>query len=145
MRDVGDCLQQQRVRGRQPPIVLDIAPAYPGAKPNAAVADGNVAEPRNPAQIHQHTRGRQPEGKNRHQALPAGDHDCLGIRHEQVDCFPERGWGLVLEGSGFHPLASQIKLVRINVMAEIGEICAPTILVNSEGCRRKTVVRAERR
>jgi hypothetical protein len=70
MRDVGDCLAQQRVRGGQPSIVLDVAPANPGAKPNAAVADGNVAEPGNPAQIDQHARRRQPEGENRHQALP---------------------------------------------------------------------------
>ena len=53
MRDVGHCLAQQRVRGGQPPIVLDVAPANPGAKPNAALADGNVAEPGNPAQINE--------------------------------------------------------------------------------------------
>jgi hypothetical protein len=102
----GDCLAQQRVRDLQPPIVLDVAPAHPGAKANAAVADGNVAEPGNPAQIDQHARHRQPEGEHRHQALPAGDHDCLGICREQVDRFPQRGGGLVLEGGGFHPLAS---------------------------------------
>src|SRR6202011_1121048 len=90
--------------------VLDVAPANPGAKPNAAVADGNVAEPRNPAQIDQHAWRRQPEGENRNQALPASDYGCLGIRQEQVDRFPECGWGLVLEGSWFHPLASQSEL-----------------------------------
>jgi hypothetical protein len=42
--------------------VLDVAPEYQGAKPNAALADGNVAEPGNPAQIDQHARRRQPEG-----------------------------------------------------------------------------------
>ena len=110
MRDVGDSRAQQRVRGGQPPIVLDVAPANPGAKPNAALADGDVAEPGNPAQIDQHARRRQPEGENRNQALPAGDHGCLGIRHEQVDRFPECGWGLVLEGSWFHSLASQSEL-----------------------------------
>ena len=51
VRDVGHCLAQQRVRSGQPPIVLDVAPANPGAKPNAALADGDVAEPGNPAQI----------------------------------------------------------------------------------------------
>jgi hypothetical protein len=51
LRDVGHCLAQQRVRSGQPPIVLDVAPANPGAKPNAALADGDVAEPGNPAQI----------------------------------------------------------------------------------------------
>ncbi len=122
MRDVRDGLAQQRVRGHQPPIVLDVAPAHPGAKTNAAVANGNVSKPGNPAQIDQHARRRQPEGENGHQALPAGDDGRLGIRHEQVDCFPERGRDLVLEGSGFHPVASQSRLVRINVMAEIGEI-----------------------
>ena len=110
MRDVGDGLAQQRMRGRQPPIVLDVAPAHPGAKPNAALADGNVAEPGNPPQIDQQARRRQPEGENRHQALPAGDDGRLGIRREQVDRFPECGRGLVLEGSGFHPLASQSEL-----------------------------------
>src|SRR6202035_3371944 len=68
MRDVGECLAQQRVRGGQPPIVLDVAPANPGAKPNAALADGNVAEPGNPAQIDQHARRRQSEGENRNQS-----------------------------------------------------------------------------
>ena len=56
VRDVGHCLAQQRVRSGQPPIVLDVAPANPGAKPNAALADGDVAEPGNPAQIDEQTR-----------------------------------------------------------------------------------------
>jgi hypothetical protein len=111
MRDVRDGLAQQRVRGHQPPIVLDVAPAHPGAKTNAAFANGNVAKSGNPAQIDQRARRRQPEGENRHQALSAGDDGRLGIRHEQVDCFPERGRDLVLEGSGFHPVASQRKIV----------------------------------
>lgn len=61
-------------------------------------------------QIYQHARRRQPEGENRDQALPASDHGCLGIRHEQVDRFPECGWGMVLERSGFHSFVSQSKL-----------------------------------
>ena len=46
MRDVGDGPSQQRMRDVQPVMVLEIAPANPGAKPNAALA-GNVAEPGN--------------------------------------------------------------------------------------------------
>ena len=111
MRDVGDCLSQQRVRGRQKLIVLDVTPAHSGAETNAAVVHGNVAEPGNPAQINQHAWRGEPEGEDRHQALSAGDDGRLGIRHEQVDCFPERGRDLVLEGSGFHPVASQRKIV----------------------------------
>src|SRR4029079_8571779 len=41
MRHLSDCLPQQRVRGLQPPIVLDVAPAHPGAKSDAAIANRN--------------------------------------------------------------------------------------------------------
>src|SRR5216683_4382868 len=103
MRDMGDCLLQKRMCGLQPLIVLDVAPAHPGAETNAAVAHRNVAEPGNLAQIDQHARRRQPEGEHWHQALPAGDHGRLGIGCEQIDRFPQRRRRLVLEGSGFHP------------------------------------------
>jgi hypothetical protein len=43
-RRKGDSFAQKRVRGGQPPIVPDVAPANPGAKPNAALADGDLAE-----------------------------------------------------------------------------------------------------
>jgi len=69
-----------------------------------------LPSPGTPAQIDQHAQRRQPEGENRNQALPAGDHGCLGIRHEQVDRFPECGWGLVFEGSWFIPLPRKSEL-----------------------------------
>jgi hypothetical protein len=48
-----------------------------------------------------------------HQALPAGDDGRRGIRHKQVDRFAEPGRGLVLEGSGFHPVVSQRKTAKV--------------------------------
>jgi len=44
MRDMGDGRAQQRMRRRQPLNVLDIAPAYERAEPEAIIADGNIAE-----------------------------------------------------------------------------------------------------
>src|SRR5262249_14608010 len=45
MRDMRDGRVQQRMRCRQPLIVLDVAPAYERAEPQAVIADGNIAEP----------------------------------------------------------------------------------------------------
>src|SRR5689334_16226002 len=53
MCDVRDCLPQQRVRCLQPPIVLDIAPAHPGAQSNAVIANRNRIQPRNPTQVYE--------------------------------------------------------------------------------------------
>jgi len=36
---------QQRMRRRQPPVVLDVAPAYARAEPEAVIADGNIPSP----------------------------------------------------------------------------------------------------
>jgi hypothetical protein len=109
MRDVRDGLSQQRMRDVQPVMVLDIAPAHPGAKAEAAVADHDVVEPRNPTQVYEQARRRQPEGKHRHQALPARDYHCIGIRYEKVDRFPESGRSVVFEGGGLHPSPRKAK------------------------------------
>ena len=107
MRDVADRLPQQRMRRRQPPIVLDVAPAHQGAEAHAVVADVDIAEPGNAPQIDEQARRRQAEGENRHQALPAGDDGRLGIGPEQSDGFPQGARGLVIEGRGFHSHASR--------------------------------------
>jgi hypothetical protein len=86
MRDMRDTCVQQRMRRRQPLIVLDVAPAYERAEPEAVIADGNITEPGQPPQIDPRARGRQAEGENRHQALSPGDDERLGVRREQVDC-----------------------------------------------------------
>jgi hypothetical protein len=49
------------MRCRQPPIVLDVAPAYERAERNAVILDGEIAEPGQPPQIDQQARGRQSE------------------------------------------------------------------------------------
>jgi hypothetical protein len=59
---------------------LDVAPAYERAEPQAVIANGNIAEPGQPSQINEQARGRQAKGKNRHQAMSAGDDQCVGIR-----------------------------------------------------------------
>ena len=46
MRDMRYGRAQQRMRRRQPLIVLDVAPAYQRAEPEAVIADGNIAQPR---------------------------------------------------------------------------------------------------
>jgi hypothetical protein len=79
MRDMRYGRAQQRMRRRQPLIVLDVAPAYQRAEPEAVIADGDIAEPGQPPQIDQQAWGRQAEGENRHQALSSGDDDCLGV------------------------------------------------------------------
>src|SRR5882724_3629271 len=58
MRDVRDCLSQQRMRGLQPLIVVDVAPAHPGSETHAASINGNIAKPGDSPQIHQHARRR---------------------------------------------------------------------------------------
>src|SRR6202035_3183363 len=45
MRDMRYGRAQQRMRRRQPLIVLDVAPAYQRAEPEAVIADGDIAEP----------------------------------------------------------------------------------------------------
>ena len=46
MRDMHDGRVHQRMRRRQPPVVLDVAPAYKRADPKSVIADGNIPEPR---------------------------------------------------------------------------------------------------
>jgi hypothetical protein len=98
MRNMGDRLAQQRVHDRQPRVVLDIAPTDARAETNAGFVDADGAEPRNPTQIDEHARRRQPEGKHGHQTLPPGDHDRFAVQHEQIDRLHERDGGSVLEG-----------------------------------------------
>jgi hypothetical protein len=45
MRDLRDGRVQQRMRRRQPLIVLNIAPTYERAEPETVIADGDIAEP----------------------------------------------------------------------------------------------------
>jgi hypothetical protein len=66
MRDMRDGRVQERMRRHQPPILLDVAPAYERAEPEAVIADGNIAEPGQPPHIDQQARGRQAEGENRY-------------------------------------------------------------------------------
>jgi hypothetical protein len=109
MRDMRDRRVQQRMARCQPLIVLDVTPAYERAEPEAVIADGNIAEPRQPPQIDQQARGRQAESENRHQALSARDHQRLGVRREQVDCLAKSAGSLVIEGGRFHRCASRGK------------------------------------
>src|SRR5580700_5784246 len=102
MRDMRYGRAQQRMRRRQPLIVLDIAPAYERAEPEAVIADGNIAEPGQPPQIDQQAWGHQTEGEKRHQALSPGDDERFGVRREQVDCFAKGAGSLVIEGRRFH-------------------------------------------
>ena len=87
---------------RQPLIILDVAPAYERAEPEAVSAEGNIAESGQPPQVDQQARGRQTESENRHQALSPGDHDRFGVRRKQIDCLAKGAGSLVIEGRGFH-------------------------------------------
>src|SRR6266404_1667132 len=91
------------MRRHQSLIILDVAPAYECAEPDAVIADGDTAQPRQPPQIDQQARGRQAEGENRQQALSPGDHERLGVRREQIDCLATGSWRLVIEGRGRIP------------------------------------------
>jgi hypothetical protein len=121
MRDMRDSRVQQRMRRHQPLIVLNVAPAYERAEPEAVIADGDIAEPAQPPQIDQQARGRQTEGEKRHQALAPGDDERFGVRREQIDCFVKGAGGLVIEGRGFHCYASRGR-------TEPGAICTPIVL-----------------
>jgi len=125
MRDARDGRVQQRMRRHQPLIVLDVAPAYERAEPNAAIADGNIAQPRQPPQIDQQARGHQAEGENRHQTLSPRDDERLGVRSQQVDRFTKGAGGLVIEGRGFHCCASRRK-------TKPDAICTPSVRESAE-------------
>src|SRR5262249_35490467 len=120
MRDMRDRRVQQRMRRRQPLIVLDVVPAYERAEPEAVIADGNIAEPRQPPQIDQQARGRQAEGENRNQGLSPGDDERLGVRRHWVDCFEKSAGSLVIKWRGFHCDAPRGK-------TEPGAICTPGV------------------
>jgi hypothetical protein len=53
MRDMRDRRAQEGMRRCQPLIVLDVAPAYERAEPEAVIAEVNIAEPGQPPQIDQ--------------------------------------------------------------------------------------------
>jgi hypothetical protein len=110
MRDMGNGLLQEWMRHREPPVVLDVAPAHEGAEPHAGiVANADVAEPGKKAQVDQQAWGRQPQGEDRHQALSTGDHGCVGIGPKQTNGLPEARRRVVVEGRGLHFHASQDK------------------------------------
>src|SRR5271165_2110250 len=125
------------MRRHQALIILDVAPAYERAEPNAAIADGNIAEPGQTPQIDQQARGRQAEGENRHQTLSPGDDERLGVRREQVDCFAKSAGGLIIEGRRFHCYASRGKTLP-------GAICARRRSRERESATPTTVARASR-
>jgi hypothetical protein len=52
------------------------------AEANVGITDGNHVESGYEAQINQHARRGQAKGKDRHQALAAGDHDRIRISGE---------------------------------------------------------------
>ena len=53
MRDMRNRRAQEGMRRCQPLIVLDVAPAYERAEPEAVIAEVNIAEPGQPPQIDQ--------------------------------------------------------------------------------------------
>ena len=99
------------MRGGEPRIVLDVAPAHHGAEPHAVGGDLDLAQLRELAQVDQQRRRDDAEGQHRHQALPAGNGARLpAMGGEQRDGFSERGGTGVFERGQLH---GRVGLARI--------------------------------
>ena len=112
MRDVRDRRLQQRMRGREPRIVLDVAPAHHGAEPHAVGGNLDLVQLGQLAQVDEQRRRSDTERQHRHQALPAGDGTCLPIMGgKQRDGFGQRGGTGIFERRQFHgPTAFWLEL-----------------------------------
>jgi hypothetical protein len=60
-----DRRDEQRMRGAEALVVLDIAPARHGAEMHAPIVDGDAAQIRDAAEVDENARRREPEGKHR--------------------------------------------------------------------------------
>ena len=110
MRDSG---AQQRVRYRQPPVVLNVAPAHLGAEPHAIDIHDDIAEARQPAQVDQQARRCKPEGEHRDQALTAGDQPCGWIGGEQGNRPSRVSGARYSKGGGFMKLHSPVTAAAV--------------------------------
>ena len=107
MRDMRDRRLQQRMRGRKPRVVQDVAPAHHGAEADAVGADPDLSQFFQLAQVDQQLRRGDAERQHRHQALAAGDHLGVAVlRGEQLHGFGERGRAGVVERRQFHVIGS---------------------------------------
>ena len=105
MGDVADCVAEQRMRGRKPRVVEDVAPTHHGAEPDAVGADLDLAQAGQFAQINQQRRLCHPERHHRHQRLAPGQR--LGVAvvgGQQCHGFIDGGGTGVFEGRKFHDL-----------------------------------------
>ena len=110
MRDVGDRGLEQRMRGLEPFVVLDVAPAHHGAERDARIRNPDSAQIGELAQVDKQRGLGEAEGEHRHQALAACDRLGVVVRGEEFDRFRECGRAGIVEGRQFHDLDASFAL-----------------------------------
>ena len=100
------------MRGREPLVVEDVAPAHQRAEAHAVRADLDLLQARQFPQIDQQRRLGDAKRHHRHQALAAGQGLRLAaVIGEQRDGFIDGGWAGVFERRKFHGVLRPSTLV----------------------------------
>ena len=111
MRHVRDGLLEQRMRGGEPLVVEDVAPAHQRAEADAVRADLDLLQARQFPQIDQQRRLCDAERHHRHQALAAGQGLGLAaVIGEQRNGFVDGGGQAYSKGGSFMGFACAFNL-----------------------------------
>ena len=103
MRDMRDRGGEQRMRGRKPRVILDVAPAHHGAEVHAVRGDPDLPQLLELAQVDEQRGRGKPECKHRHQALAAGERLRVPVaRREQRNCLRQRRGARIFKRRHFH-------------------------------------------
>ena len=103
MRDMRHRCLEQRVRGLEPFVILDLAPAHHGAECDTLLRNFDSAQVAELAQIDEQRGLGKAERQHRHQALATCD--GLGVpagRGEELNRFGQRRRACIVEGRQFH-------------------------------------------
>ena len=111
VRDMRDRGLEQRMRGLEPLVVFDVAPAHHGAERHALLRNPDAAQIGELAKIDEQRGLGEPEGEHRHEALAARDRLGVAVaRGEELDGFRKRCRAGIVEGRQFHDLDASFAL-----------------------------------
>src|SRR5438067_4116039 len=102
VRDVLHRCHQQRLRGLEALVVLDVAPAHARAEPHAICADRDAGELVQLAEIHEQRWRAEAKGERRDQALAARERLGSGVGGEEAQRLGKRCRCCIVEARQLH-------------------------------------------
>ena len=103
MRNVCDRGLEQRMRGIEPFVVFDVAPAHHGAKRHAFRRNPDPAQIGKFAKVDEQSGLGKAERQHRDEALAASDRLGIAVaRRQELNGFGERRRACIVEGRQFH-------------------------------------------